>query len=240
MTDTTTTAPPPEVPAIDVDALREKYRLERERRLRADGNAQYVEAAGQFAHYLDDPYADPGFTRAPVSEHVEVLIAGGGFGGLLTAARLVGVGIEDFRIVEQAGDFGGDFEVDLVNDGWTDLIGNILLAARRRAKAGEVVEDPETLVQLADYQKMEQVRARIDAIVKDEATAEALKPWYNQFCKRPCFHDDYHDTFNRPNVTLVDTQGRGVDEITENAVVVDGKTYELDCLIYGTGFEVGT
>ena len=111
---------------------------------------------------------------------------------------------------------GGEFEVDLVNDGWTDLIGNILLAARRRARAGEPVEDPEALVQLADYQKMEQVRARIDAVVKDRATAEALKPWYNQFCKRPCFHDDYLQTFNRPNVRLVDTKGKGVERITEN------------------------
>jgi len=86
---------------------------------------------------------------------------------------------------------------------------------------------------------MEQVRARIDAIVEDRATAEALKPWYNQFCKRPCFHDDYLPTFNRPNVHLVDTQGRGVEAITERGVVVDGKEYELDCLIYATGFEVG-
>ncbi len=135
---------------------------------------------------------------------------------------------------------GGDFEVDLVNDGWTDLIGNILLAARRRAKAGEPVEDPEALVQLADYQTMERVRARIDSIVKDRATAEALKPWYNQFCKRPCFHDDYLPTFNRPNVHLIDTKGKGVERITEKGVVVEGKEYELDCLIYATGFEVGT
>ena len=135
---------------------------------------------------------------------------------------------------------GGDFEVDLVNDGWTDLIGNILLAARRRAKAGEPVEDPEALVQLADDQTMERVRARIDSIVKDPATAEALKPWYKQFCKRPCFHDDYLPTFNRPNVHLIDTKGKGVERITEKGVVVEGKEYELDCLIYATGFEVGT
>ena len=64
-------------------------------------------------------------------------------------------------------------------------------------------------MELADFQKMEQVRARVDAIVKDPATAEALKPWYRQFCKRPCFHDEYLPTFNRPNVTLVDTDGPG-------------------------------
>jgi cyclohexanone monooxygenase len=436
---------------FDPEALRERYRTERDRRLRRDANAQYVATTGAFAHYLDDPYADPDFSRAPIEENVDVLIMGGGFGGLLMAARLQAAGIDDFRIVEKAGDFGGtwywnrypgaacdteayiymplleetgyipttkyakapelyehcrrigrqfdlyrracfqtmvtearwdeaaarwtvatsrgdrfharfiimaggttlgrpklpgvpgietfrghtfhtsrwdydytggdsrggldgladkrvgiigtgatavqcvphlgaaakalyvfqrtpssvdvrndrptdpawarslrpgwhkeridnftavisgaDFEEDLVNDGWTDLIGNILLAARRRAKAGETVEDPETLVQLADYRKMEQVRARVDEIVTDRATADALKPWYNQFCKRPCFHDEYLQTFNRPNVRLIDTKGNGVERITEKGVVVDGDEYELDCLIYATGFEVGT
>ena len=431
-------------------ALREKYRFERDRRQRADGSAQYVRTTGKYAHYLDDPYADPNFTRDPIAEEVEVIIMGGGFGGLLSAARLAEAGVHDIRIVEKAGDFGGtwywnrypgaacdtesyiymplleevgyiptskyakapelyehcrrigrhydlyrrtcfqtavtemrwndttsrwivttdrgdtfaarcaiiaggttlgrpklpgvpgiddfkghtfhtsrwdydytggdsgggltrlkdkrvgvigtgatavqciphlgawakelyvfqrtpssvdvradrptdpdwvkslkpgwhkeridnftavisggEFDVDLVNDGWTDLIGNILLAARRRAKAGEPVEDPEALVQLADYQKMEQVRARVESIVRDRETAEALKPWYNQFCKRPCFHDDYLPTFNRPNVHLVDTKGEGVERITENGVVVAGTEYPLDCLIYATGFEVG-
>ncbi len=135
---------------------------------------------------------------------------------------------------------GGKFDVDLVDDGWTDLITNILLAARRKPSAGEPVENTEALVQIADYQKMERVRARVDAVVEDRATAEALKPWYNQFCKRPCFHDQYLDTFNRPNVHLIDTQGRGVERITERGVVVDGREYALDCLIFGTGFEVGT
>ncbi len=440
-----------EAPASDSARLREKYRAERDRRVRADGTAQYVETRGRFARYLDDPYADPNFSRAPVKETIEVAILGGGFGGLLAAARLSAVGIDDVRIIEKAGDFGGtwywnrypgaacdtesyiymplleevgyvpsakyakapelyahcqrigrhfdlyrrayfqtvvtearwdekalrwtvttdrgdvfsarfvimaggttlgrpklpgvpglenfkghtfhtsrwdygytggdskgnltglkdkrvgiigtgatavqcvphlgqsakelfvfqrtpssvdvradrptdpewakslrhgwqkerienftavisggDFDVDLVNDGWTDLIGNILLAARRRQKAGEPVEDPQALIQEADDRTMERVRARIDSIVQDRATAEALKPWYNQFCKRPCFHDDYLKTFNLPNVHLVDTKGKGVERITEKGVVVDGVEYELDCLIYATGFEVGT
>jgi cyclohexanone monooxygenase len=80
----------------------------------------------------------------------------------------------------------------------------------------------------------------VDQIVQDRATAEALKPYYNQFCKRPCFHDEYLDAFNRPNVTLVDTGGRGVERITERGVVAGGVEYEVDCLIYATGFEVGT
>jgi cyclohexanone monooxygenase len=95
-------------------------------------------------------------------------------------------------------------------------------------------------MQLADFKKMEQIRARVDAVVGDPATAAALKPWYNQFCKRPCFHDEYLDAFNSPNVTLVDTGGKGVEAITQNAVIAGGQAYEIDCLIYATGFEVGT
>jgi cyclohexanone monooxygenase len=135
---------------------------------------------------------------------------------------------------------GGFADEDLVNDGWTDIIGNILLLARKKAEAGEHVENPQALVQLADFKKMEQVRARVDAVVRDPQAADALKPYYNQFCKRPCFHDEYLETFNRPNVTLVDTAGKGVERITEKGIVANGREYELDCLIYATGFEVGT
>ena len=139
---------------------------------------------------------------------------------------------------------GGDAEEDLVHDGWTDIFRNLQGAAVKQAgkKLGRRLtsEERAQLLELADYRKMNQVRARVDAIVKDRATAEALKPWYNQFCKRPCFHDEYLDTFNRPNVTLVDTEGRGVEALTETAVVANGKAYEVDCLIFATGFEVGT
>lgn len=435
---------------FDPQKLREKYQAERDKRLRADGNAQYVEIAGQFAHYLDDPYVEPGFSRAPLTDEVEVAVIGGGFGGLLVGARLREAGIADIRIIEKGGDFGGTWywnrypgaacdvesyiylplleevgympvekysrapeilrhsraiaekydlyanacfqtevkalrwdeqigrwiietnrgdamkarfvvmangplhrpklpgipgiesfkghsfhtsrwdygytggdssggltglkdkvvgvigtgatavqcvphlgegakqlyvfqrtpssidvrnnrptdpawakglqpgwqqhrmdnfnilvsggfaDEDLVNDGWTDIIGNILLLARKKAAAGEPVSDPVSLMQLADFKKMEQVRARVDAVVRDPQTAEALKPYYNQFCKRPCFHDEYLQAFNRENVTLVDTQGHGVEQITEKGVVVAGREYALDCLIYATGFEVGT
>ena len=95
-------------------------------------------------------------------------------------------------------------------------------------------------MELADFQKMEQIRARVDEIVSDPATAAALKPWYRQFCKRPCFHDEYLQTFNRANVTLVDTQGKGVERMTPEGVVAAGVEYALDCLIFATGFEVGT
>ena len=93
---------------------------------------------------------------------------------------------------------------------------------------------------MADFAKMEEIRARVDSIVVDRATAKALKPWYGYFCKRPCFHDDYLQTFNRDNVTLVDTHGKGVEAITPGGVVVDGTEHGIDCLIFATGFEVGT
>jgi cation diffusion facilitator CzcD-associated flavoprotein CzcO len=87
---------------------------------------------------------------------------------------------------------------------------------------------------------MTQIRARVDEIVADPATAEALKPWYRQLCKRPCFHDQYLQSFNNPNTHLVDTDGKGVDRIDETGVWANGEHYELDCVIYASGFEVGT
>src|SRR5271154_4080195 len=92
---------------FDPDILRAKYREERDKRLRADGNEQYVEVKGDFSRYLDDPYVEPGFTREPLNDAVEVVIIGGGFGGLLAGARLREAGVRDIRIIEKGGDFGG-------------------------------------------------------------------------------------------------------------------------------------
>jgi len=82
------------------------------------------------------------------------------------------------------------------------------------------------------------IHARVDSIVEDKATAEALKPWYMHRCKRPCYDDEYLPAFNRPNVNLVDTKGQGVTEINKRGVVFEGKEYPVDLLIYATGFEV--
>jgi cyclohexanone monooxygenase len=434
---------------FDPAALKKKYIAERDKRLRVDGNEQYREIKGEFAHYLDDPYVEPGFKRVPLSDEVEVVVIGGGFGGLLAGARLREAGIQDIRMIEKGGDYGGTWywnrypgaacdiesyiylplleevgympvekytrapeilehsraiarkfdlyrdvlfqtevtemrwddkisrwivitnrndaikarfvvmangplhrpklpgipgvetfaghsfhtsrwdyhytggdchggltglkdkrvgiigtgatavqcvphvgaaakelyvfqrtpssidvrndkptdpewakslepgwqqkrmdnfnalvsgvpqDVDLVSDGWTDIIGKFLTLMRKQNQAGASVELAETL-QLADFEKMEQIRARVDAVVRDQNKAAALKPYYNQFCKRPCFHDQYLDAFNRPTVHLIDTDGKGVERITERGVVANGKEYEIDCLIYATGFEVGT
>ncbi len=88
-----------------------------------------------------------------------------------------------------------------------------------------------------NFRIMEQIRARVDEIVEDPATAAALKPYYPYGCKRPTFHDEYLPTFNRPNVHLVDTAPRGVSEIDERGVIHDGVEYPLDVLIYATGFQ---
>jgi cation diffusion facilitator CzcD-associated flavoprotein CzcO len=420
---------------FDADALRERYRQERAKRLRADGLAQYRRPAQELTEYLDDPYVAPGFARAPLSEQLDVAVIGGGFGGLLAGARLREAGVENFRIIDKAGDFGGTwywnrypgaacdvesyiymplleelgyiptekyakapeirahsaaigrhfnlyekalFQTQVTGMRWDDgrlcwIIatdrgdelaarfvclstgplsvpklpglpgietfkghafhtsrwdygytggdgyGNLTGLADKRvgiigtgATAVQAVphlgawakqlyvfqrtpasvdvrgnrptdpqwaqalqpgwqkrrmenfnnlivglpeeEDmvgdgwtanmrtlgpavPQARRAMADFLKMEQIRARVDATVRDPATAAALKPYYSQMCKRPCFHDEYLDTFNRPNVTLVDTDGRGVERVTETAVVAGGKAYEVDCLIYATGFE---
>ena len=125
---------------------------------------------------------------------------------------------------------------DMVADGWTVLA---------RAVRAELARDPDTsrftaLLAKADMEKMVEIRARIDGLVADKATAEALKPWFSLFCKRPCFHDDYLSTFNRANVTLVDTMGRGIEAINEAGVVAAGRQVDLDCLIFATGFETSS
>ena len=120
--------------------------------------------------------------------------------------------------------------VDLVQDGWTDIVRHVA------PPAGGEPPDPAEL-ELAGFRKMEMARLRIDRLVKDKATAEALKPYYHYFCKRPGFHDEYLSAFNAPNVTLVDTQGRGVERITPAGAVVNGREYPLDCLVYATGFD---
>lgn len=130
---------------------------------------------------------------------------------------------------------GGKVEEDLVNDSWTDILRNLSFVSE--AKTVKDLGGDTSLRQLADFNKMERVRARVESLVENPATAEKLKPWYNQFCKRPCFHDHYLQTYNRPNVTLVDTGGRGIERMTEAGVIANGEEYELDCVIYATGFE---
>jgi cation diffusion facilitator CzcD-associated flavoprotein CzcO len=437
---------------FDPEALRAKYRAERDRRRRPDGAAQYRKTAGEFGYYAADPYTER-VDRAGVRDRVEAVVVGGGFGGLVTGARLREAGVQDIRVVDEAGDFGGtwywnrypgihcdiesyeylplleelgsvpqwryapgeeirqhamaiarhfglyrdtlfhtrvtelrwddeaaewqvrtdrgdDFraryvvvssgtltqpklpgipgietfrghtfhtsrwdygytggspdgglhglagkkvgvigtgatgvqviphlgrdagqlyvfqrtpssvdvrdnrptdpawaaslepgwqqermdnflavvtgepvDTDLVGDGWTStarLQRKMLSGTVDPSGAGLPAEDREYFDEIADFRKMNEIRARVDEVVEDPATAELLKPWYRYMCKRPTFSDLYLQTFNRPTVTLVDTAGSGgVTRMTENAVVVGDREYEVDCVVFATGFEVG-
>jgi cyclohexanone monooxygenase len=122
---------------------------------------------------------------------------------------------------------------DLVHDGWTVFYQAILGSDF----AGLGPDEQALKREQFDLAHMDHIRARVDSIVTDPATAAALKPYYRYQCKRPAFHDQYLPAFNRPNVTLVDTNGRGIDRVTERGVVVDGTEYELDCLVVATGFD---
>jgi len=113
-----------------------------------------------------------------------------------------------------------------------------LTDAQKTRQAAMSHEEKVRFQENANIEAMMKIHQRIDTIVKDKATAEALKPWYMLMCKRPCFHNDYLPTFNRPNVHLIDTHGKGITEINEKGPVFEGKQYELDVLIYATGFEV--
>ena len=439
------------ITAIDKAALRRKYADERAKRLRPEGNDQYLTLTGRFAGHFDDPYT-PRTERAPVTDHRTVVFIGGGFSGLVTGARLKEAGIDDVRIIEKGGDFGGtwywnrypgvqcdttsfvymplleetgympsekyahgpeilehcqrigkhyglyddvlfhtvveslewdesrscwiirtdrgdemtaqfvgmavgllhvpklpgipgiqDFagrafhtsrwdydytggdyagapmdrlarkrvalvgtgatavqcvprlardsgelyvfqrtpssvdvrgnrptdpewfariatpgwqqrwvdnftgyvsaavaDEDLVMDGWTAI------ARQARARLAAIPPERRTVPAIlaaweeADFEKMAQIRARVDAVVHDPATASKLKAWYYQMCKRPCFHDEYLQAFNRPGTHLVDTDGKGVERITERGLVVAGREYPVDCIIYASGFEAGT
>ncbi len=128
---------------------------------------------------------------------------------------------------------GRPVEVDLVDDGWTHDY-----AATRNAPRPEGMTREEYMrsIEEIDYRIMEAHRRRVEELVADPATAEILKPYYQYLCKRPCFHDEYLPALNNPNVTAIDCPG-GIDRITEQGVVVDGQQYDVDCIIYGTGFE---
>ena len=128
---------------------------------------------------------------------------------------------------------GAQPEVDLVGDGWTEVLWVDTQRAPESEEEGEALER-------SDFETMEAIRRRVDEIVEDAETAEKLKPYWGKHCKRICFHDDYLAAFNLPNVHLVDTNGRGVDELTRSGPVVDGVEYSVDLLIYASGFEVTT
>ncbi len=131
---------------------------------------------------------------------------------------------------------------DYVCDFWTELGRNT--AARVLALPDPASLTPEEFMGIReeeDYKLMEKLRRRVESLVDDPETAETLKPFYRFLCKRPCSNDEYLETFNRPNVHLVDvSESKGVEKITANGVVANGREYEVDCIIYASGFEITT
>jgi cation diffusion facilitator CzcD-associated flavoprotein CzcO len=130
-------------------------------------------------------------------------------------------------------------EPDLICDIWTEINRN--LSAQREADGWPELTFEQFMAkrEIVDYQVMERLRARVDSMVKDRETAEALKPWYRFLCKRPASNDEFYPTFNRPNVILIDVSTtRGVERMTEAGFVVGGVEYAIDCMIFASGFEV--
>lgn len=130
-------------------------------------------------------------------------------------------------------------EKDLICDIWTEVNRN--LAAEREEQDWQELT-PEQLMGRyddMDFRVMERLRRRVDAIVKDKATAEKLKPYYRYQCKRPTSNDEYYDTFNRPNVSLIDvSESQGVERLTETGFVANGVEYPVDCILFASGYEV--
>ena len=128
---------------------------------------------------------------------------------------------------------GRPVEGDLVDDGWTHDYAGTRNVPRLE---GEATAAYLSRIEEVDYRVMEAHRRRVEELVADPTTAEVLKPYYRYMCKRPCFHDEYLPALNAPNVTVVDCPG-GIERITERGPVVDGRQYDVDCIVYATGFE---
>tara|TARA_R110002096_G_scaffold106622_5_gene234249 strand:- start:121 stop:1740 length:1620 start_codon:yes stop_codon:yes gene_type:complete len=84
------------------------------------------------------------------------------------------------------------------------------------------------------------IRDKIAELVKDPDTARALQPPHIYACKRPCIDTNYYDTYNRPNVRLVDVSKSGIERITAHGIRANGVDHELDCIVFATGFDAFT
>ena len=131
---------------------------------------------------------------------------------------------------------GRPVDVDLVDDGWTDIFRAI--SSPKGENRPRTRQERDRIVELTDFAKMEEIRGRVDSTVDDPDTAALLKPYYRVMCKRPTFNDEYLECFNRPNVTLVDVSDtKGVERITERGVVARDREYEVDLIVFASGFE---
>ncbi len=131
-------------------------------------------------------------------------------------------------------------EEDQVQDFWTEISRHMQAELRAEGIEEDItIEDYFARREVMDYRVMERMRRRVESLVDDKETAEALKVWYRFLCKRPLSNDDYYDTFNRPNVHLIDvSETQGVECMTEKGFIANGKEYDIDCMIFASGFEV--
>jgi cyclohexanone monooxygenase len=130
-------------------------------------------------------------------------------------------------------------EPDMVRDLWTEIARNLEAQLEAEGRPDLTPEEIGARREVIDYQVMERQRRRVDAIVEDKEAAEALKPYFRFPCKRPLSSNEYYPAFNRPNVKLIDVSAtQGVERMTEKGFVADGVEYEVDCVIFASGFEV--
>ncbi|KAL4898664.1 FAD/NAD(P)-binding domain-containing protein [Aspergillus ambiguus] len=152
-------------------------------------------------------------------------------------ARSKGWQRERMRNFHQHFTLGETPAVNLVDDGWTRAPALVALTGYTGGPKlpEEIPPYRAKLIEIDSY-RQNRIHSRVDHEVNDPLTAEKLKPWYPVWCKRPLFHDDYLKTFNEDNVTLVDTDGKGIDRMTADSLVVGNKTYQADVVIFATGF----
>jgi cation diffusion facilitator CzcD-associated flavoprotein CzcO len=130
-------------------------------------------------------------------------------------------------------------EPDMICDIWTEINRNMSAEFKAEGWPDVTLKEFMRRRELVDYAVMERLRARVEELVEDKQTAEILKPWYRFLCKRPASNNEFYPTFNRPNVKLIDVSGsRGIDRMTEKGFVANGQEYEIDCMIFASGFEV--
>jgi len=130
-------------------------------------------------------------------------------------------------------------EQDLVDDSWTAIFRSI--SSPKGENRPKTRQERNHVVEMQDFVKMEEIRKRVEDTVTDPETAEALKPWYRVMCKRPTFNDEFLPAFNKDNVTLVDvSEAKGIDRITAKGVVANGTEYEVDLIVYASGFQIGS
>lgn len=129
--------------------------------------------------------------------------------------------------------------MDLVSDSWTSFPSFSMLTGGAKTIGMDEIPDHITNLHQLDIPHVERIQARVDKLVHNQEVAKKLKAWYPGWCKQPVFHNKYLQAFNQPNVKLMDTNGKGIKGLTETGVIANSRMYDVDALIWSTGFEQG-